>query len=185
MIDMKAVKDAYATYKPMVDLSYRIMEYLIDNPEAEIIWKLLKYDDADAYLKPNLTRKEKAELIYNGSKNQDGYSVFFDPYMDEANTKQKTFLRIYPANVYPTTRTYGICCVNFEVFVHSQINHLSNYTTRVDTIIQKLLEILNGRDVGGVGVLYFDYRMTTYCRILTTGEKPYMGKVMTLGVNLA
>ena len=50
---------------------------------------------------------------------------------------------------------------------------------------QKILEILNGCDVNGVGVLYFDASVTTYNRIITTGEKPYKGKVITMGVNLA
>ena len=185
MIDMKAVKSAYATYGPMPNISYKIMEYLMTNPEAEIIWKLLKYTDVDAWKKPNLTREEKAKMIYNGSTPQDDCNVLLDFFMDEATNKEKSFLRIYPSNIYPTNRTIGICCVNMEVFIHSQINHLSNYTTRLDTIIQKLIEILNGADVGGVGVLYFDYDITTYCRVVTTGEKPYKGKVLTMGVNLA
>ena len=185
MIDMKAVKNAYAGYIEMEKLSYRIIEYLITCPEAEIIWKLLKYNDADAWKKPNLTKKEKAALIYNGINHQEDYNVFLDYFMDEATNKEKSFLRIYPSNVFPTTRTYGVCCVNLEVFIHSQINHLSNYTTRLDTIIQKLIEVLNGVDVKGVGVLYFDANITTYCRVLTTGEKTYKGKILTMGVNLA
>ena len=185
MVDMKAVKDAYATYNVMPELSYKIIEHLITNPEAEIIWKLLKYNDAEAWSKPNLTKKEKAAMIYDGVGAQDDFNVFLDYFMDESTNKEKSFLRIYPAQIFPTTRTYGIVCVNIEVFIHSQINHLSNYTTRLDTIIQKLLEVLNGCDVNGVGVLYFDASVTTYSRIITTGEKPYKGKVITMGVNLA
>lgn len=185
MIDMKAVKNAYSNYTGMEKLSYRILEHLMSNPEAEIIWKLLKYNDADAWKKPNLTKKEKSALIYNGMSSQDNFNVFFDSFMDEATNKEKSFLRIYPSSILPIKRTYGVCCINLEVFVHSQINHLSNYTTRLDTIIQKLIEVLNGVDVEGVGVLYFDASITTYCRLLTTGEKPYKGKVLTMGVNLA
>lgn len=185
MMDEKMIKEAYAKYTPMPNIGYKIVEYLINSPEAEIIWKLLKYTDADAWKKDNLTKKEKTEMIYKGSDAQDKYNVFFDYFMDEATNKEKSFLRIYPSNIFPLTRTYGICCVNIEVFIHSQINHLSNYTTRLDTIIQKLIEILNGTDVGGVGVLFFDYDITTYCRVITTGEKPYKGKVLTMGVNLA
>lgn len=185
MVDMKAVKNAYASYNVMPEISYRIIEHLMNNPEAEIIWKLLKYNDADAWSKPNLTKKEKAAMIYDGVKAQDEFNVFLDYFMDESTNKEKSFLRIYPSSVFPTTRTYGICIVNIEVFIHSQINHLSNYTTRLDTIIQKLLEVLNGCDVKGVGVLYFDGSVTTYNRIITTGEKPYKGKVISMGVNLA
>jgi len=179
------IKSSYAKYKQMPDIAYKILEYLMTEPEAEIIWKLLKYTDADAWKKPNLTREEKAQMIYDGVKKQDDCNVFLDFFMDEATNKEKSYLRIYPSSIYPTTYVYGICCINMEVFTHSQINHLSNYTTRLDTIIQKLIEILNGADVGGVGVLYFDYDVTTYCRVITTGEKPYKGKVITMGVNLA
>lgn len=185
MVDMKAVKDAYASYNIMPEISYKIIEHLMTNPKAEIIWKLLKYNDADAWSKPDLTKKEKAAMIYNGIDKQDNYNIFLDYFMDESTNKEKSFLRIYPASVFPTTRTYGICCINLEVFIHSQINHLSNYTTRLDTIIQKLLEVLNGCDINGVGVLYFDASITTYNRIITTGEKPYKGKIITMGVNLA
>ena len=48
MDDMKAVKNAYATYSVMPELSYKIIEHLMTNPEAEIIWKLLRYNDAEA-----------------------------------------------------------------------------------------------------------------------------------------
>lgn len=185
MVDMKAVKNAYATYPQLPEMSYKIIENLITNPDAEIIWKLLKYPDKDAWKKENLTKAEKAAMIYGGEANQDEYNVFLDYFMDEATNKEKSFLRIYPSYVLPTNRTYGICCISIEVFIHSQINHLSNYTTRLDTIIQKLLEILNGSDIGGVGVLFFDSSVTNLCRIAPTGEKPYKGKIMTMGVNLS
>ena len=178
-------KSSYATYDNLINISYKIVEILMTSPDAEIIWKLLKYNDAEAWSKPNLTKKEKAAMIYDGVGAQDDFNIFFDYFMDESTNKEKSFLRIYPAQVFPTTRTYGICCINIEVFIHSQINHLSNYTTRLDTIIQKILEILNGCDVNGVGVLYFDASVTTYNRIITAGEKPYKGKVITMGVNLA
>ena len=35
----------YATYSSMPSVSYKIIEHLMTNPKAEIIWKLLKYND--------------------------------------------------------------------------------------------------------------------------------------------
>ena len=55
--------EEYATYENMTNISYKIIEHLMTNPDAEIIWKLLKYNDADAYSRPNLTLEEKAALI--------------------------------------------------------------------------------------------------------------------------
>lgn len=175
---------AYATYNAMKDVSYKIVEHLIMNPKAEIIWKLLKYSDADAYSRPNLTLEEKRALIYNGQAIQSDYHVFFDYMMDDAEDDMDTILRVYPADIYPLNRTTGLCTINLEVFAHAKINHLSNYRTRVDTIIQTLIEVLNGVDIGGVGVMFFDNQSSRYDKVQTIGQKPYKGKVLSMTVNM-
>lgn len=174
----------YADYNLIPKLSYNIISKLLLSPEAEIIWKLLKYTDADAYSMPNLTLEEKTSLIYKGEADQTKYCVFFDYMTDDAEDEMRTLLRIYPAETYPLTRVTGICTVNFEVFAHAKINHLSNYTTRVDTIIQTLIKVLNGVDVGGVGVLFFDNQSSRYDKIQVIGQKPYKGKLLKMSVNV-
>jgi hypothetical protein len=181
---MVTVEKEYATYESMTNLSYKIIEHLMTNPDAEIIWKLLKYNDADAYSRPNLTAEEKAKLIYNGEAILSNYNVFFDYMMDDAEDEMKTLLRIYPAEIYPQNRVTGICTINIEVFTHGKINHLSNYTTRVDVIIQTLLKVLNGADVGGVGVLFFDNQASRYDKVQTIGQKPFKGKLLKMSVNM-
>ena len=101
-------KEAYAKYSILPDLAYNIIEYLISSSEAEIIWKLLKYDDVNAWNKPNLTLDEKRALIYPGGEHSENYRVFLDFVMDDAVDKEATYLRIYPAQVYPQNRTIGI-----------------------------------------------------------------------------
>lgn len=174
----------YATLSLMPNISYKIIQHLMTDERAEMLWKLLKYQDADAWQQPNLTKEEKAALIYNGQPDQSEYSVFLDFMMDDADTEMKTFLRIYPSEVYPRSRVVSICNVTFEVFTHSKINHLSNYTTRVDDIIQTLIQVLNGTDIGGVGVLYFDNQGSAYDKIQTIGQKPYKGKLLKMSVNV-
>ena len=176
--------NVYADYSKMTGAPYKIIENLMTNPKAEIIWKLLKYDGLNAYDKPDLTMDEKAALIYKGQPNQNEYHVFFDYMMDDAMTEETTLLRIYPAEVYPLNRVTGLCTFNFEVFAHSKINHLDNYTTRVDTIIQTLIEILNGSDVDGLGVLFFDNDVSRYDKVQTIGQKPYKGKLLKMSVNM-
>ena len=178
------IKSSYATYEMMNNLSYRIIEYLMQSSDAEIIWKLLKYNEADAYLKPNLSLEEKAKLIYNGESDMTNFNVFFDFMMDDAETEMNTILRVYPAEIYPINRVTGLCTINFEVFTHSKINHLSNYTTRVDVIMQTLIDILNGADIGGIGVLFFDNQASRYDKIQTIGQKPYKGKLLKMSVNM-
>jgi hypothetical protein len=177
-------KDAYASYKIMPEIPYRILEYLMNDKEAEIIWKLLKYNDKDAYKQPNLTMEQKTELIYPGGEHQENYRIFFDFVMNDATDVEGSFLRIYPASMYPETRTIGICGINFEVLVHGKLNHLSNYTTRVDVITQKLIEVLNGADVGTIGVLYYDGERSDFDKTQLLGQTPYKGKVTTMSVNI-
>ena len=177
-------KDAYAKYNILPNLSYNILEYLIQEPRANMIWKLLKYNDTEAWNKPDLTLDEKRLLIYPGGEHAEDYNIFLDFVMDDAVNKERTYLRIYPAQVYPQNRTVGICAICFEVFSHSKINHLSNYTTRGDTIIATLLEVLNGQDIGTVGSLYFDAERSSMTDIALLGAKPFKGKVLTMAVNI-
>mgnify|MGYP007069485523 CR=1 FL=1 len=63
-------------------LSYRVIEYLINNNED--IWKMLKYNTPDALSQPNLTLSEKAELIYQGEVDAEPFRVFRDAFTDDA-----------------------------------------------------------------------------------------------------
>lgn len=174
----------YANYKEMPNISYRIIEYLMTDKRAEMLWKLLKYPVANAYSMPDLSMEEKAALIYKGEAIQSDYNVFFDFMLDDAEDVMKSFLRIYPSEIYPTNRVHGLCDINIEVFVHSKINHLSNYKTRVDMMIQILLEVLNGSDVNGIGVMFFDNQASRYNQVKTIGQRPFKGKLLKMSVNI-
>lgn len=178
-------KEAYNSYAQVPNFSYRIIEHLMTNEKAETLWKLLKYNDADAYNKPNLTAQEKAALIYKGVGTQDNFSVFLDFQSQDAVAKVKTVLRIYPGEFYPQTRTTGIQGINLEVLTEHTINHLADYTTRVERIVQVLIEVLNGVDVGGVGVLFLDAQASHFCRITSMGVGSFKGKVIVMSVNVA
>lgn len=174
----------YNKYRDLPQIAYRIIEHLMLDDNANIIWKLLKYNDPNAYSKDDLTQEEKAALIYDGIGHENDYNVFLDYMMDDAVKEEKTFLRIYPSYTTPRTRTTGIQDITIEVYVHSKINHLTNYSTRTDMIIQALLEVLNGCDIGGLGCMFFDNSISGYDRIQIIGQKPYKGKMLIMSVNL-
>lgn len=176
--------EAYNRYTQVPNFSYRIIEHLMTDERAETLWKLIKYNDADAYNKPNLSREEKAALIYKGVGTQDDFRVFLDFMSTDAQYSVKTILRIYPGDVTPLTRTTGIQGINIEVFVEYTINHLADYTTRVDRIVQILLDILNGADIGGIGQLFLDASASRMCRISTVGVSPFKGKQIIMAVNV-
>lgn len=177
-------RDAYNKYQQLPNFSYRIIEHLMTNDKAELLWKLLKYNDVDAYDKPNLTQEEKAALIYKGVGTQDEFSVFLDYMSTDAEYTAKSILRIYPGESTPITRTTGIQGINIEIFVEFTINHLADYTTRVDRIVQILIEVLNGANIGGVGQLFLDASASRLCRISTIGMSPFKGKLIVMAVNV-
>lgn len=165
-------KFAYISQVP-----YLLVKYLMDNDE--IIWKLLKNNDAGAWNSSNLTTAEKATLIYDGVKDQTSCRVFLDYGQDEAWTDQISILRISVLEATPTNYVWGNLTIGCEVYSHYQINQLSNYQSRIMMISQRLIEVFNGADIGtGVGRLYFDYpKGRSKLRII--GTAPFRGAGLT------
>lgn len=177
-------KESYNKLELLPDLPYKVLARLMEDERAELIWKLLKYNENDAYSKPNLTLKQKSELIYNGNGNISKYNVFLDPYADEATVEQKVFFRIYNGNNYPEDYIKSIQEVVFEVYCHPALSVLKNYQNRIDAIIQCIFETLNGADTGQLGHLFYNDSTKANCKILILGTKPYKGKYFVLGTRI-
>lgn len=175
----------YATFDPYPQFSYSILKHLITSPDAEIIWKLLKYNTNNPYNQPNLTKSEKAALIYDGSEIGTAFRVFIDQGMEDSMTEVMTILRIYPLIILPENYTNGLASINFEVFSHFKTNTMINKQTKIDTIVQALIKSLNGKDIGGVGSMFFNARRSNYDKIVATGVSPYKGKILTMSTNIA
>lgn len=165
---------AYNDFTQFSKLSYNCISTLLN--ENELVWKLLKYTSSDAWNKPNLTHEEKASLIYSGQEDSSKYNVFMDGKQPDVLVDEVTLLRIMPAYAVGLDRTRGYIEVTMEVFSHYKINHLSNYTTRVDAISQELLSIFNGVDVGGVGLMSFSKMLDQSARLFEAGQIPFGGK---------
>jgi hypothetical protein len=170
---------AYNKYTNLPNFSYICIKHLLD--ENELIFKLLKYNTPDAWNKSDLSSDEKRALIYQGQSPMEDYHIFMDNGQSDAWTKQTTVLRIYPYEIYPNNRTIGTIVMCFEVFSHYLINHLSNYTVRVDSICQQLIDEFNGFNLGEVGRLEFNNRMGSISlRLNATGQVPYSGKYVLM-----
>ena len=165
---------AYNDFKQFSKLSYNCISTLME--KSEIVWKLLKYTSPDAWKMPNLTQQEKAALIYAGQEDSSKYHVFMDGKQPDVLMDEITLLRIMPSYAVGLNRTIGYIQVSMEIFSHYKINHLSNYTTRVDTITQELLSIFNGIDVGGLGLMAFTKMMDESSRLFQAGQIPFGGK---------
>lgn len=165
---------AYNNFSAFNKLSYNCIKYMMSN--NEIIWKLLKYTSPDAWDKADLTQAEKADLIYAGQQDSSKYNVFMDGKQPDVLVNEITLVRIMPYYAVGYNRTIGIIEVSMEIFSHYKINHLSNYTTRVDTITGELLGLFNGVDVGGLGLLSFDKMADQSSRLFQAGQIPFGGK---------
>jgi hypothetical protein len=155
-------ESSYNQYDGLQNFTLFIIQHLMLNNED--IWKLLKYDTQDALEKPNLTREEKASLIYPGASggNMDDYRVFRTPYLDDLTTNQQAQLRVYLESVTPDTLLYGTVDVNIEVICHVKMIELNDYQNRAESIVWQVIKTLNGAEVGGIGKLFFDRNGSFY-----------------------
>ena len=166
--------DAYNDFSQFSKLSYNCISKLMK--ESELVWKILKYPEADAWNKPNLRPDEKAALIYAGVGDSSKFNVFMDGKQPDVLVEQVSLLRIQPYYAVGINRTVGYIEVSMEVFSHYDINHLSNHTTRVDTIVEELLRVFNGSNVGGLGLMAFSKMLDQSSRLFQIGQIPFGGK---------
>jgi hypothetical protein len=175
---MVVLQEEYNTFTNLPLLSYNCINYLMQN--NDLIWKLLKYSDSKAYEKSNLTLQEKSVLVYAGQANVNDFRVFSDYGQDDSILSEIAILRISVLELLPTNYVYGHVTMGMEVYSHYKINTMNNYTTRVDTIIQQLLEVFNGADIEGIGRLYFDMKANPRSRVSIIGQIPMKGKILTI-----
>ena len=180
---LDSTKLSYNAYTEYPNLSYNTISYLMDN--NELIWKLLYYNDSEAWNQSNLTHAQKAGLVYNGSPDETKYNVFMDTGQDYAWTRETTVLRIFPAELIPENYVFGQVMMGFEIYSYYKLNHLSNYQVRVDVIVQQLIEVLNGAEIGGLGRLYFDAKASPRNRAIVIGQLPWKGKGLLMSNHMA
>jgi len=166
--------EAYGDFRVFSKLSYNCIKYMMDN--NELIWKLLKYTDPDAWGRPNLSQAEKAALIYSGQQDSSKYHVFMDGKQPDVLMEEISLVRIMPYHAVGLNRTLGMISVSMEVFSHYKINHMSNYQTRIDTIAEELLATFNGVNVGGLGLMVFNQSEDESSRLFEAGQIPFGGK---------
>lgn len=171
---------SYAQYSGFDEIGYNCIKYLRDNDQ--VIWKLLKYNTPDAWNKANLTVAEKNALIYDGSDNTADFHVFQDMGQPDVETSETCIIRVHPYAITAANRVVGSIKVMFEVYSHYKINHLDNYKTRNDMIVQRFLQTFNGATIEGLlGTLHLDDMGTYGTRMETGGQLPFRGKWILLG----
>ena len=174
------VKDAYASYPDLATHPYKLITHLMDN--SEIVWKLLRYDDPDAWSKPNLTKAEKGALIYPGGENITDYRVFTDQGQSDVFTAENCVIRMGIHSIFQENRTVGTIYYVLEAFAHYKVNHLSNYTNRVDVITSEFIRVFNGATLMGIGQMNMDRASNHNARMELGFTQPHRGRWLIMGV---
>lgn len=153
----------YNQFDSLPSIAYNIMLYLLDK---EDIWKIMKYDDYDCLEKPNLTEDEKLSMIWRGEENQADFNVFLSSLELDSVKDSRTILKVYDYMISPENHLTSIVCMKFDMIClgkSSVINYKGMTCNRTTVLKTLLLQALNGVDVGGVGMLLFDNRLSRWC----------------------
>lgn len=182
---MSCNNNEYNQYKQLPQMPYNIVSYLLLNNND--IWKLLYYTESNALDRTNITIDEKKSLIYNGESISDNKRVFFQPFTDDAFTEPCALLRVYPVTIIPENSYIGIVDFAIEIMSHVKINQLNNYSTRILTMLQQVIETLNGVNINGIGNMFFDKKGSygDVARLNIYNNRNYLGYTVVLSTKTA
>lgn len=173
---------AYSNVTGFKNLSYNCISFMMQ--ENELIWKLLYYNDANAFEKPNLTAEQKRGLIFAGEPDETLFRVFTSEKQPNAWVHEACVLRVFPSGIFPENRTVNTTLVTFDVYSHYRIDTLSNYNTRTDTLVEEIVALFNGANIGGLGRLYFNGAATRNLGERESGQIPFGGKRIVMATKL-
>lgn len=171
----------YNTYDKSSLIPYRIVEALFEN---EDIWKLIYYGSADALSQANLTRQQKANLIWNGQDNQEDYNIFLIQLQENIEYKKAVIMKIYKITTTPKTQYRGTLTYAVEILCNSKMGMLNDYRARLDVLWEEIMRTLSSIEIGGIGTLFFDRMGATECRSQYVVEnKTYYGYLTIFGIH--
>ena len=160
----------YNSLSALPQSCYKILEYLANDPNAEELWKMLKYADYDALKNPNLTMQEKLDMIWKEGP-QENYSVFMGKLIEDSMAKSKCILKIYDYYIHADNLYSSIIVYAFDFLYGGQME-LVDYNgipvSRGDLFVHKMLQCLNGIEIGGIGKLMFFNEQSRYDLAKTT-----------------
>lgn len=183
---------AFNDFKEMPQLPYKIVATLLteESQMAEDFWKLLKYADADALDKNNLTYDEKVALIWTGDSIEQNYNVFLKPLIGSSldTAEAQTQLRIFRFTTMPITRLESVITVEADFITNektSLVYHNGLLCERTDLMESFFLDIMNGRDIEiGSGFLIFDRELSRSCnsQLNIGNSKSFYGRSLVMAL---
>lgn len=183
----------------------RIIEYIRDSdrPEAQRVWKLLRYNDTKALFQDNLTQKEKNDLIYL-DQDQDKCRVFNFHYIEDEFVETCSLIKVYIHSIEPVNHLVSKVNVGIDILTHNKLTNVYNdngdvleggrpveenipVKNRNTVILQALLSVLNGANIEGVGVLQFNGEATKKSNVemRLTNNKNFYGYSLVLSCEMS
>lgn len=142
---------------------YNIVVHLAQDPNAEDLFKLLKYKDYDALNKPNLTLSEKLSMVWKNEADENRYSIFFTNLIENEQVEERTILKIYTNTISPTNAQTAIVSFEFDVLNGAKmvmVDYKGIPCSRLDVAESIILGSLNGADINGIGNLQFNRELS-------------------------
>ena len=180
----------YNSMSSLPYLPYRIMVYLAKStdPMADVFWKLLAYRDYKALTHDALTFEQKMKMVWAQGK-QDTYSVFLTNLIEDAMAESKQIVKIYQYYIHPSELYYGTVVYAFDCLyggTMALVEYNGIPVSRGDLFVNRILAVLNGADVGGVGKLTFFDDMSRYdlARSTIGNSKTFTGVQLYMSVNV-
>ena len=201
------VEPACNTYLGSDEVCYKIIQFLLDFPylksdgtmsevhsngsRADLI-KYLFYDDGNPLSHKLPTVEDKKKLIFNPARPQKpplsdkGYRILNQPKTIDVQTDSKVELRIYPLMITPKTPFVGDLLIAFECWSNMDYLQIANFQNRPYNMAMCVLSALCGRNLTGVGGLYFDRQNNMNCTLSAVTDNRYnSGYRLIMGVNIA
>ena len=178
----------------------RVIRYIRDSerPEAQRVWKLLKYNDVRALFNKDLTQKEKNDLIYL-DQDQDKCRVFNFHFIEDEFVETCSLIKVYIHSIEPTNHLVSKVNVGIDILSHNKLSNVYNddgdtldggreveedipVKNRNSVILRSLLSLLNGAIIEGVGVLQFNMEMTekSKAEMRLTNNRNFYGYTMVM-----
>lgn len=176
----------YNSMSRLPSIPYNILTYLAQ--EEQILWKLLAYNGYDALSQPDLTVSQKLELLWKEGP-QEPYNVFFTNLVEDAIPESKCILKIYNYYIHANQLYTGTVVYAFDFLLGGKmamVDYNGTPVPRVDLFVNRILTLLNGVYVGGVGKLTFLDDMSRYDlgKSVIGNSKTFTGYQLFLSVNV-
>lgn len=174
----------YNSMSALPSIPYNILTYLAQ--EEQILWKILYYDGYDALSQPDLTMTQKLDMLWKEGP-QEPYNVFFTNIIDDAIPTSKTILKIFNYYIHADSLYVAPTVYAFEILYGpkmSLVEYNGKPVSRADLMVNRLMTLLNGAYVGGVGKLTFLDDMSRYDlgRSIIGNSKTFTGYQLFLSV---